>query len=164
MFLESPALDESSSSLSSLSYGQENIMNEIGDHHIPPLPLPPHHHINNDHHNLTNTKPTDKLVAAIDQGTSSSRFLVFSTETGELVTYHQIEIKKIYPNEGWVEQDPAEILSSVTRCIDVVAKKLPELGFQISDIRCVGLTNQRESTILWERTTGMLIMIIIHNN
>ena len=163
MFLESPALNESSSSLSSLSYGQENIMNEIsmlneiGD-------IPPHHHINNDHHNLTNTKPTDKLVAAIDQGTSSSRFLVFSTETGELVTYHQIEIKKIYPNEGWVEQDPAEILSSVTRCIDVVAKKLPELGFQISDIRCVGLTNQRESTILWERTTGMLIMIIIHNN
>ncbi|KAH9417240.1 hypothetical protein DERP_007237 [Dermatophagoides pteronyssinus] len=153
MFLESPALDESSSSLSSLSYGQENIMNEIsmlneiGD-------IPPHHNINNDHHNLTNTKPTDKLVAAIDQGTSSSRFLVFSTETGELVTYHQIEIKKIYPNEGWVEQDPAEILSSVTRCIDVVAKKLPELGFQISDIRCVGLTNQRESTILWERTTG----------
>ncbi|KAI2809473.1 hypothetical protein BLOT_000622 [Blomia tropicalis] len=95
------------------------------------------------------------LIGAIDQGTSSSRFLIFSAETGELVTYHQVEIKKIYPHEGWVEQNPIEICRSVYECIDFVAnRKLPSIGFSIDDIRCVGLTNQRESTILWDKITG----------
>lgn len=97
-----------------------------------------------------------KLIGAIDQGTSSSRFLVFSIETGELVTYHQVEVEKIYPNEGWVEQDPVKILDSVLMCIEVVAKKLSDVGFGVEDILCVGLTNQRESTILWDSVTGML--------
>lgn len=96
----------------------------------------------------------NNLVAAIDQGTSSSRFLVFSAESAELITYHQVEIKKIYPKEGWVEQDPWEIYHSVIKCIDVVAKKLPDLGFTVSNILCVGVTNQRESTILWDSNTG----------
>lgn len=153
MLLESSSLpNQPSLNGQNMSYSSSIILEAEDDHHHG------RHQTNHNHHHHENGDTiirSDRLVAAIDQGTSSSRFLVFSTETGELVTYHQIEIKKIYPNEGWVEQDPAEILSSVTRCIDVVAKKLPELGFQISDIRCVGVTNQRESTILWERTTGM---------
>ncbi|KAH7646837.1 glycerol kinase 3-like protein [Dermatophagoides farinae] len=152
MLLESSSLpNQPSLNGQNMSYSSSIILEAEDDHHHG------RHQTNHNHHHHENGDTiirSNRLVAAIDQGTSSSRFLVFSTETGELVTYHQIEIKKIYPNEGWVEQDPAEILSSVTRCIDVVAKKLPELGFQISDIRCVGVTNQRESTILWERTTG----------
>ncbi|CAG2113371.1 unnamed protein product, partial [Medioppia subpectinata] len=94
------------------------------------------------------------LVGAIDQGTSSTRFLVFSSQTGELVTYHQMEMKRILPEEGWVEQDPIQIYQSVVECIDTVAKKLQHLGVDINDIKCVGLTNQRESTIVWDKVTG----------
>ena len=95
------------------------------------------------------------LIGAIDQGTSSSRFLLFSAQTGELVTYHQVEIHKIYPNEGWVEQNPHEIYQSVIECIDeVVNRKLPGVGFSVKDILCIGVTNQRESTILWDKITG----------
>ena len=88
------------------------------------------------------------LVGAIDQGTSSTRFLVFAAQTGELVTYHQIEVKRILPNEGWVEQDPIQIYHSVVECIDIVANKLKEIDIDIHDIKCIGLTNQRESTII----------------
>ena len=95
-----------------------------------------------------------KLIGAIDQGTSSSRFLLFSAETGEVVTYHQVEVKKTYPNEGWVEQSPNEIYSSVQECLQAVVQKLPDLGFKVTDILSVGLTNQRESTIAWDRNTG----------
>ena len=95
------------------------------------------------------------LVGAIDQGTSSTRFLVFSASTGELVTYHQMEVKRILPIEGWVEQDPCQIYNSVIECIDMVAKKLKDINVDISDIKCIGLTNQRESTIIWDKETGM---------
>lgn len=95
------------------------------------------------------------LIGAIDQGTSSSRFLVFSVHTGELVTYHQVEVEKIYPNEGWVEQNPQQILDSVYECIAVVERKLQDVNLSFADILCVGLTNQRESTILWDSVTGL---------
>jgi glycerol kinase len=94
------------------------------------------------------------LIGAIDQGTSSTRFLVFVAQTGELVTYHQIEVKKILPNEGWVEQDPNELYQSVIETIEVVAKKLTDLDISLDDIKCIGLTNQRESTVVWDKYTG----------
>ncbi|XP_054166277.1 glycerol kinase-like [Oppia nitens] len=94
------------------------------------------------------------LVGAIDQGTSSTRFLVFTAQTGELVTYHQMEVKRIMPIEGWVEQDPIQIYNSVVECIDIVAHKLQGLDIDIKDIKCIGLTNQRESTIIWDKYTG----------
>lgn len=97
------------------------------------------------------------LVGAIDQGTSSTRFLVFSASTGELVTYHQMEVKRILPIEGWVEQDPVQIFNSVIECIDMVAKKLKDINVDISTIKCIGLTNQRESTIIWDKFTGNCI-------
>lgn len=97
-----------------------------------------------------------KLVGALDQGTSSSRFLIFHAETGELVTYHQIEVNKIYPNEGWVEQSPTEMYDTLTECIQNVSTKLEIMGQSVSNIACVGLTNQRESTILWNKQTGKL--------
>ncbi|CAG2163165.1 unnamed protein product [Oppiella nova] len=94
------------------------------------------------------------LIGAIDQGTSSTRFLVFVAQTGELVTYHQIEIKRVFPYEGWVEQDPIEIFESVTETIGVVVDKLHKLDINPRDIKCIGLTNQRESCLVWDKVTG----------
>ncbi|PVD27564.1 hypothetical protein C0Q70_12726 [Pomacea canaliculata] len=94
------------------------------------------------------------LVGAVDQGTSSSRFLIFNSRTAELVTYHQTEIRHFYPREGWVEVDPLEILESVNTCINSAIKNLAELGRGIADIRCIGITNQRETTLVWDKLTG----------
>ena len=101
------------------------------------------------------------LVGAIDQGTSSTRFLVFAANTGELVTYHQMEVKRILPEEGWVEQDPNTIYKSVVECIKTVAKKLSDINIDINDIKCVGVTNQRESTIIWDKYTGTFYLNIL---
>uniref|UniRef100_A0A8C5DIF7 Carbohydrate kinase FGGY N-terminal domain-containing protein n=1 Tax=Gouania willdenowi TaxID=441366 RepID=A0A8C5DIF7_GOUWI len=89
------------------------------------------------------THVMDPLVGAIDQGTSSTRFLVFNANTGEMLSQHQVEIKQIFPEEGWVEEDPREILKSVTT-----------LNINISNIKAVGVTNQRETTVVWDKDTG----------
>ncbi len=97
------------------------------------------------------------LIGSIDQGTSSTRFLVFVAETGELVTYHQIEIKRVFPCEGWVEQDPIDLYNSVVETVEVVYEKLIQLQIDPKDIKCVGLTNQRESAVVWDKITGIII-------
>ena len=102
------------------------------------------------------------LIGAIDQGTSSTTFLVFVANTGELVTYHQIEMKRYYPEEGWVEQDPIEIFNSVCETVDVVFEKLNKLEINTNDIKCVGLTNQRESAIVWDKVTGKSSSSLFH--
>ncbi|XP_026122431.1 glycerol kinase-like isoform X5 [Carassius auratus] len=94
------------------------------------------------------------LVAAIDQGTSSTRFLVFNAKTAELLSHHQVEIKQSFPKEGWVEEDPKEILQSVYECMDRTCEKLTQLNIDISNIKAVGVTNQRETTIVWDKDTG----------
>ncbi|GAB1603288.1 glycerol kinase-like isoform X1 [Argonauta hians] len=94
------------------------------------------------------------LVGAIDQGTSSSRVLIFAGNTGELVTYHQVDVKLIYPQEGWVEQCPNEILQSVHTCLAKALDNLQALNIDVTDLKAIGITNQRETTILWDRTTG----------
>lgn len=95
------------------------------------------------------------LVGAIDQGTSSTRFLIFSAKTGELITYHQVEVAKIYPAEGWVEQDPKQIIDSVRGTMAEVAKKLKSLDIDIKDVKAIGVCNQRESCITWHPETGI---------
>lgn len=94
------------------------------------------------------------LVGAVDQGTSSTRFLIFSSKNAELVTYHQTEIKQKCPHEGWVEEDPIEILESVRTCIDKAVDNLKGLGYNPADIKCIGITNQRETTLVWDKVTG----------
>ncbi|XP_012281202.1 glycerol kinase [Orussus abietinus] len=101
-----------------------------------------------------NVKPSGILVGAIDEGTSSARFLVFDVIHREVVTSHQIEINKFYPQEGWVEQDPKEILDAVVTCIEETMKKLKDMGIDKEDIKTIGVTNQRETTILWDKITG----------
>uniref|UniRef100_A0A671RGI4 Probable glycerol kinase n=1 Tax=Sinocyclocheilus anshuiensis TaxID=1608454 RepID=A0A671RGI4_9TELE len=94
------------------------------------------------------------LVAAIDQGTSSTRFLVFNAKTAELLSHHQVEIKQSFPKEGWVEEDPKEILQSVYECMDRTCEKLTQLNIDISNIKAIGVTNQRETTLVWDKETG----------
>lgn len=94
------------------------------------------------------------LVGAVDQGTSSTRFLIFSSKNAELVTYHQTEIQQKCPHEGWVEEDPIEILESVKTCIAKAVDNLKALNISYQDIKCIGITNQRETTVVWDKLTG----------
>ncbi|XP_033935043.1 glycerol kinase isoform X1 [Pseudochaenichthys georgianus] len=94
------------------------------------------------------------LVAAIDQGTSSTRFLVFNAKTAELLSHHLVEIKQSFPKEGWVEEDPKEILQSVYECMERTCEKLTQLNIDISNIKAIGVTNQRETTLVWDKETG----------
>ncbi|XP_044180131.1 glycerol kinase-like [Acropora millepora] len=94
------------------------------------------------------------LVGAIDQGTSSSRFLLFASKTAALLAFHQIEVNSVYPREGWVEQDPKEILSSVYYCMEQTLHSCKDLKINPADIKAVGITNQRETTVVWDKITG----------
>ncbi len=91
-----------------------------------------------------------KYVAAIDQGTTSTRCMIFN-HSGEAVGVHQLEHEQIYPKPGWVEHDPLEIWA---RTQDVVKGALKAAGATATDIAAVGITNQRETTVIWDKTTG----------
>lgn len=71
-----------------------------------------------------------------------------------MLTYHQINVKHHCEKEGWVEQDPMEILHSVIECINVTVENLKKMSIDPTDIAAVGITNQRETTLLWNRETG----------
>ncbi len=91
-----------------------------------------------------------KYVLALDQGTTSSRAIVFDKK-GNIVSKAQNEFEQIYPQAGWVEHDPLAILYSQ---FQAVASCLISGGIKASDIAGIGITNQRETTILWDRQTG----------
>ena len=91
-----------------------------------------------------------KYIMAIDQGTTSSRALIFDADYG-VVGSAQQEFRQIYPNSGWVEHDPEEIWKSVVAtCRGAIA----DAGITASDIAGIGITNQRETTVVWDRATG----------
>jgi glycerol kinase len=92
-----------------------------------------------------------RLIGAIDQGTTSTRFLVFDEST-RVVAESQIEHRQIYPSPGWVEHDPVEIWRNTQT---VVASALRSRGLLSRDLAAVGLTNQRETTVVWNRHTGV---------
>jgi len=89
-------------------------------------------------------------VAAIDQGTTSSRCIVFD-EKGEVRAIARREHRQIFPRPGWVEHDAEEIWTNVQA---VTAEALQAAGLKASDLAAVGITNQRETTVVWERATG----------
>ena len=91
-----------------------------------------------------------KYAAAIDQGTTSTRCMVFN-HGGEVVSVNQKEHEQIYPKPGWVEHDAGEIWSRTQEVIDGAVK---EAGASADDIAGVGITNQRETTLVWDRNTG----------
>jgi glycerol kinase len=89
-------------------------------------------------------------VGAIDQGTTSSRFIVFDGD-GRIVALAQREHAQIYPEPGHVEHDPLEIWRNTQGVIEEV---LARSGLRARDLAAVGVTNQRETTLLWDRRTG----------
>lgn len=92
----------------------------------------------------------EKLILALDQGTTSSRAIVFDKK-GSIIAKAQNEFEQIYPKAGWVEHDPLNILYSQLNSITTV---LRSGEFSAEDIAGIGITNQRETTILWDRSTG----------
>uniref|UniRef100_A0A914D4B0 Probable glycerol kinase n=1 Tax=Acrobeloides nanus TaxID=290746 RepID=A0A914D4B0_9BILA len=94
------------------------------------------------------------LLGAIDQGTSSSRFIVFEADSCSPVADHQIEVKQLFPEPGWVEMDPEEIYSTVVECIEKTCTTLQELGITLDELKAVGIANQRETTVVWDRESG----------
>jgi glycerol kinase len=92
----------------------------------------------------------EKFILSFDAGTTSSRAIVFD-HTGTLRSVAQMEFPQIFPHSGWVEHDPLEIWSSQAA---VAAEAVAKMGIAATDIAAIGITNQRETTIVWDRETG----------
>ncbi len=95
------------------------------------------------------TKPT--YIIALDQGTTSSRAVLFN-EQGDIKGIAQQEFQQIFPNPGWVEHNPEEIWSTQ---LGVLQKVIVENGIELNSIVAIGITNQRETTVVWDRKTGV---------
>lgn len=89
-------------------------------------------------------------ILALDQGTTSSRAIIFD-KNGSIVSVAQKEFKQIFPKPGWVEHDPNEIWSTQ---LGVAAEVISKAGLNIENIAAIGITNQRETTVVWDRATG----------
>jgi len=94
--------------------------------------------------------PTEPLILSIDQGTTSSRAMLFE-KNGQSVFTSQLEFTQIYPESGWVEHDPEEIWQSVLK---VTRDALAEARSKGREVAAIGITNQRETTVVWDRSTG----------
>ena len=99
------------------------------------------------------TAPQISFVGAIDQGTTSTRFIIFNVK-GEVVAVHQIEFEQIYPHPGWHEHNPKELVASAEACMKKCIASFTELGHEVRDVRAIGLTNQRETALVWDSETG----------
>ena len=91
-----------------------------------------------------------KYIMALDQGTTSSRCILFDKK-GNMCSVAQKEYKQYYPKPGWVEHAPKEIWSSQ---ISVATEAMSKIGVDAEDIHAIGITNQRETTIVWDKKTG----------
>lgn len=91
-----------------------------------------------------------KYLLALDQGTTSSRAILFNRD-GEIIKQYNKEFKQIYPQPGWVEHDPEEIWKSQ---LEVAQRVVKEAGINVEDIAAIGITNQRETTVVWDKSTG----------
>lgn len=98
----------------------------------------------------TSSHGNGPFIAAIDQGTTSSRCIVFDKD-GRIVSVDQKEHEQIFPKPGWVEHDATEIWNNVQQVVDSAVEKA---GLTAADVKAIGITNQRETTVLWDRTTG----------
>ena len=94
-----------------------------------------------------------KFIGAIDQGTTSTRFMLFDAD-GRIVSVAQKEHQQIYPKPGWVEHDPAEIMA---RTSEVADQAIQGAGISPAELVAVGITNQRETAIIWDKKTGKAV-------
>ena len=92
----------------------------------------------------------EKYILALDQGTTSSRAIIFDRDA-KIRALAQKEFDQYYPQPGWVEHNPREIWSSQ---LSVAREAMANLGIGASDIAAIGITNQRETTIVWDKETG----------
>ena len=91
-----------------------------------------------------------KYIAALDQGTTSSRTVIFD-ESANIIAQHNIEFEQLYPHPGWVEHRPEDILRTQIESLKLAVRKS---GIDVYDLAAIGITNQRETTLLWEKATG----------
>jgi len=91
-----------------------------------------------------------KYIGSIDQGTTSTRFIVFD-HSGNIIALNQMEHKQIFPKPGWVEHDPVEIFKNT---LSVIRNALRKSNLSLKDLTAIGITNQRETSVFWDRTTG----------
>lgn len=91
-----------------------------------------------------------KYVGALDQGTTSTRFSLFDKD-GRMVSSAQMEHDQVYPRPGWVEHDPVQIWENT---LHVIAEAMNKVGASVTEVAALGVTNQRETTVLWDRNTG----------
>ncbi len=94
-----------------------------------------------------------KYIGAIDQGTTSTRFILFD-DTGQIVSIAQKEHEQIYPRPGWVEHNPEEIWQ---RTVEVIGQALQQAGISGTELAAIGITNQRETAVVWNRKTGKAV-------
>ena len=91
-----------------------------------------------------------EFIMSLDQGTTSSRCILFDKK-GNICSMAQKEYRQIYPKPGWVEHDPMEIWASQ---LAVTIEAEAKVGASSKDVKAIGITNQRETTIVWDRKTG----------
>ena len=91
-----------------------------------------------------------KYIVALDQGTTSSRAVVFD-QNANVIASQNVEFQQIYPKPGWVEHRPQDILDSQLRALKLAVEKA---GVEARDIAAIGIANQRETTLLWDRASG----------
>ncbi|PON35968.1 Glycerol kinase [Parasponia andersonii] len=97
----------------------------------------------------------ETFVGSLDQGTTSTRFIIYD-QSARPVGSHQVEFTQFYPEAGWVEHDPVEILESVRVCIAKAVDKATAEGHNVDKgLKAIGLTNQRETTLVWSKSTGL---------
>src|SRR2546430_11762401 len=89
-------------------------------------------------------------VAAIDQGTTSTRLILFDSD-GRIAAMGQREHEQLHPHAGWVEHDPTEVWR---RTQEVIADALADVSAPAAEVAAIGITNQRETTVVWDRQTG----------
>src|SRR5690348_11887917 len=92
-----------------------------------------------------------QYILSFDQGTTSSRAIIFD-HAGSIVSIAQKEFTQIYPQPGWVEHDPAEIWGTQ---LAVAVEAMSKAGLKATDMAAIGITNQRETTVVWDKETGV---------
>ena len=97
-----------------------------------------------------------QYVIALDQGTTSSRCILFNKD-GVIVSVAQKEFTQIFPKAGWVEHDPMEIWATQ---LGVTQEAMAKIDITAKDISAIGITNQRETTVVWNKNTGVPVYII----
>ncbi|KAK1395940.1 Glycerol kinase [Heracleum sosnowskyi] len=97
---------------------------------------------------------SDVFIGSLDQGTTSTRFIIYD-HNAKVVGSHQVEFTQFYPQAGWVEHDPMEILESVRTCMTKAIEKATADGHDVEKgLKAIGITNQRETTVIWSKSTG----------